>query len=138
MRFTVAALLSAAALAAMTGLASAQGPGGGMLMRADANQDRVVTLEEARASRAARFAELDTNKDAFLSADEAAAGMPPGAPAGAGAMVMRLDANGDGKVSKDEYAAGVSFMFDRLDANKDGRIDQAEIDGARAARGGGG
>ena len=44
----------------------------------------------------------------------------------------RSDTNGDGFVSKEEFAAGRTTMFAKLDANADGVIDQAEIDKARA------
>jgi Ca2+-binding EF-hand superfamily protein len=52
------------------------------------------------------------------------------------ARLMKADANGDGKLSKDEYtsiakARGAtndgSRMFDRMDANHDGALDAAEI-----------
>jgi hypothetical protein len=48
-------------------------------------------------------------------------------------MFGRADANGDGFVTKEEFAAGRNAMFTRLDANTDGAIDQAEIDKAREA-----
>lgn len=48
-------------------------------------------------------------------------------------MFERSDTNGDGFVSKDEFAAGRTSMFSKLDANGDGVIDQAEIDKAREA-----
>ena len=48
-------------------------------------------------------------------------------------LFERSDTNGDGFVSKDEFAAGRNTMFSKLDANGDGTIDQAEIDKAREA-----
>jgi Ca2+-binding EF-hand superfamily protein len=48
-------------------------------------------------------------------------------------MFGRADTNGDGFVSKDEFAAGRDKMFTKLDANSDGSVDQAELDKARAA-----
>jgi hypothetical protein len=48
-------------------------------------------------------------------------------------MFGRADTNGDGFVSKDEFAAGRDKMFAKLDANGDGTIDQAEIDKMREA-----
>jgi uncharacterized low-complexity protein len=38
-----------------------------------------------------------------------------------------LDANKDGKISKDEFVNGHAAMFDALDTNKDGSLDQAEM-----------
>ncbi|NOZ21342.1 MAG: EF-hand domain-containing protein [Planctomycetes bacterium] len=56
-------------------------------------------------------------------------GQGPGGPEGArrdrGQMLKRMDADGDGKVSKDEFR-GPEQMFDRLDADKDGFISQEE------------
>ncbi|WP_119299532.1 EF-hand domain-containing protein [Dongia deserti] len=48
-------------------------------------------------------------------------------------LFERSDTNGDGFVSKEEFAAGRDTMFTKLDANSDGTIDQAEIDKAREA-----
>ena len=48
-------------------------------------------------------------------------------------MFGRADTNGDGFVSKDEFAAGRNAMFTKLDANSDGSVDQAELDKAREA-----
>lgn len=48
-------------------------------------------------------------------------------------MFGRADTNGDGFVSKEEFAAGRDKMFARLDANGDGTINQAEVDKAREA-----
>jgi hypothetical protein len=39
-----------------------------------------------------------------------------------------MDANKDGKVSKDEWTAFHNKMFDDADGNKDGSIDKAEMD----------
>jgi hypothetical protein len=48
-------------------------------------------------------------------------------------MFDRADTNGDGFVTKDEFAAGRDTFFTKLDANGDGAIDQAELDKAREA-----
>ena len=48
-------------------------------------------------------------------------------------MFGRADTNGDGFVSKEEFAAGRNAMFTKLDANGDGAVDQAELDKAREA-----
>lgn len=64
---------------------------------------------------------------------------PPGGPGGPppdgrnpGEMLKRADADGDGKVSKDEFlkarANEMDEAFGRLDANADGFIDQPEVD----------
>jgi uncharacterized low-complexity protein len=38
----------------------------------------------------------------------------------------RMDADGDGKVTKDEFMKGHEAMFERMDDNDDGVIDQTE------------
>jgi len=48
-------------------------------------------------------------------------------------MFDRSDTNGDGFVTKEEFAAGRNAMFTRIDANGDSVIDQAELDKAREA-----
>ncbi|HEV8388587.1 MAG TPA: EF-hand domain-containing protein [Dongiaceae bacterium] len=48
-------------------------------------------------------------------------------------MFERSDTNGDGFVSKEEFAAGRNDFFAKLDANGDGVIDQGELDKAREA-----
>lgn len=48
---------------------------------------------------------------------------PPEAKCGA----AMLDANKDGKISKNEFVNGHAAMFDSLDTNKDGSLDQAEM-----------
>lgn len=48
-------------------------------------------------------------------------------------LFERSDRNGDGFVSKDEFAAGRTTLFSKLDANADGSIDQTEIEKAREA-----
>ncbi len=43
--------------------------------------------------------------------------------------MKRMDANGDGKVTKDEFMQGHEAMFDSMDANGDGVIDVDEHQG---------
>ena len=66
---------------------------------------------------------------------------PPGAGQGqrqGGGMGARLDANGDGKISKAEFVDGGAMQFGRLDGNKDGKIDKTELANMRGPGGGGG
>ena len=65
-----------------------------------------------------------------------------GDPAQLVERMMQMDANKDGKISKDEMPAQqVERMFDRADTNKDGFLDKAELEAfakAGQARGQGG
>jgi len=40
--------------------------------------------------------------------------------------MARMDADGDGKVTREEFMKGHEAMFDKIDTNGDGVIDQAE------------
>lgn len=48
-------------------------------------------------------------------------------------MFARLDTNGDGFISQDEYRAMAGERFDRIDTNHDGKIDADEREAARDA-----
>lgn len=153
MRKLMFAAIGLAALAGACGMAQAEGDQapaappegghgrGGFFMRADANNDGVVTLVEFNASRAAEFARLDTNQDGELSRDEMRAGRRwggrdgdhggPGRPGGD--RPARLDTNHDGAISRAEFDARPNGMFDRLDTNHDGVISAQELQAARDA-----
>lgn len=65
-----------------------------------------------------------------------------GGPGGGGPRpdIMASDADGDGKVSREEAPERMAQFFDRMDANSDGFIDAEEVAEARkrrAANGGG-
>lgn len=51
---------------------------------------------------------------------------------GPGAMMERVDTNGDGKIDRNEAkgAPRLAEHFDRIDANGDGSLDKAELDKA--------
>jgi Ca2+-binding EF-hand superfamily protein len=124
-----------------TGLQSQHGKGG-MFLEADKDNDGKVTLAEANAIAASKFAAADTNKDGYLDAAEKAAarvGIGPrrqgAGPGPKGAGPARFDKNGDGKVSKDEAPARMKEHFDAIDTNKDGSLDQQELQAARAKHG---
>ncbi|MBE2990742.1 EF-hand domain-containing protein [Sphingomonas sp. CFBP 13603] len=141
MRKTVLTLMLAAS--AITSVASAQTPTTPRPpMRQDANQDGVATRAEAIAQADARFAQMDTDHDGRITAGEmrayrealhdrvVASGRdvpvpPPGGRKHDG-MGRRIDPNGDGSVTREEYEARALKRFDRMDADHDGTIDATE------------
>lgn len=105
-------------------------------MRADTNNDGYIDRSEAAAMPrlAERFDTMDADKDGRLSRQEM-----PGRKAGHGGYrgkaggghggMMKLDTDGDGRISRAEAAAGSARMverFDTMDFNKDGFVDRAD------------
>ena len=125
MRYTFLASFAATLLATA---AFAQGGGMGM-MRADTNNDGMISRAEATAQASSRFDAMDTNKDGTLGPDEM---QGPG-----GRMLARL--GGGGPVARAQYLAQADKRFERIDANHDGQLSQDEVkawaDRARALAG---
>jgi hypothetical protein len=111
----VAALVSAPALAQAPAAAAPE----------------TVTRAQIEQTNKERFAEMDSNKDGFVTAAELAG---VAGPERAGRMIERLDSNKDGKVSAAELSARMLTMFDSADANHDGTLTPAEQAAARDAR----
>lgn len=105
---------------------------------ADADGDGNLTLEEMKAYRAARIADLDADKDGRISAEELIARDMKVAEAGIRArvakMMERMDADGDGALTAAEVMSMPmpdERMFGRLDRDGDGAVSKAEFDAAR-------
>jgi Ca2+-binding EF-hand superfamily protein len=137
-----------------------QGPGSRMLAGAVGPDGTVSKAAFLRLSND-RFDKLDTNHDGKLSDTEMQAmrgrfgGRGHGGPGGRGGpdgdgsgpppppgdiggphrhhghFLEKLDANGDGRISRDEMRANADKRFDKLDTNHDGYIDKAEMDALR-------
>lgn len=117
------------------------GPGPGMMMQ-DPFGDATVARKDAEAQAAARFTALDTNADGSLSTDELRAGRPgrgdrAGGRRGGGramdGMSRMLDADGDGRITRDEFVTGTLRRFDMADADHDGQLTKAERQAAMEA-----
>ena len=132
-----------------TGPASAQEPPGAMFLgQWDADSDGRVTPDEARRHRADLFEMFDRDSDGRLSAAEregmvdfrnqmrqahgAGTGRGPGMEGGRGlADPGRLDADGDGAVSRDEFLQGSGEWFSRRDRDGDGVLTMRDFGGGR-------
>ena len=119
---TIVAALAAAGLS--TAVYAQRGP--------DPWGDATVTRAEEQAKAEERFAALDTDKDGVLSAAEQKAAQGERGRGGPGGGLRRADANGDGKITRDEFVAAQLERFDRQDSDKDGMLTKAERDAARA------
>jgi Ca2+-binding EF-hand superfamily protein len=98
----------------------------------DTNSDGSVSADEFAAG-ANRFARADADRNGLLSAEEIAAAGQERAARRAAQMIERLDANGDGALSQDEIKSrrDPARMFERLDANDDGSVSAEEFAEAR-------
>lgn len=133
--FCLVALLAPGALLAQEGE---------LFGKLDKNGDGQVAADEVEGKAKGIFERLvrngDENKDGKLSQEEFTAGMRkrtaaetpdkerPAAPRiNPEELFKRADANGDGKITKDEAPERLKPGFDRVDANSDGGIDKAEF-----------
>jgi len=70
---------------------------------------------------------LDKNHNGQLDQDELTNAREQIVAERANYILKRLDADKDGKISKEEAKGRIQEHFDRLDANKDGYVDRAEL-----------
>jgi Ca2+-binding EF-hand superfamily protein len=122
-------------------------PGGGMRMQfqlpsfaeLDKNKDKKISRDEFPSQFPAQvFDRLDTNHDGFLDEEEFNAmrnrfvggggGGMGGGPRTGESLIKPLDANADGKISRDEFAKILS-LFDILDKDHNGELSQEELNG---------
>ena len=97
----------------------------------DANDDGVITRDEAPDWMTERFDQIDTNADGMLEADElqnmrpGGRGRPRFQPA---ERLKQFDADGDGRLTREELPFQMQCMLDRFDTNDDDVIDTAELE----------
>ncbi len=137
---SVAIALASAAAYAQT---AAPAPAAKPRVQLDADKDGAIDrAEAAKAPKlAAKFDQLDKNKDGKLSADERRRmrdGMRHrrGAHGGHGRM-MAADTDKDGRISRAEAQAAqakAGDRFEKMDYNKDGYLDRADMQARVAQR----
>jgi len=93
-----------------------------MIANYDMDGDGTVTREELEAGLRQYFRQADTNHDGHLDADEAAAANQRRIALDQSAAIPLIDWNKDGIIDFDEFAAGVRSEFKRLDLNGDGKV----------------
>ncbi len=97
----------------------------------DVNKDGVVTKNELAAYKQKRFAELDANKDGKVDASEIDRVIAKRLERKKVRMryrfLARLDDNGDGIVTKEEFEAKGARLFRRADVNADGKVSREEL-----------
>lgn len=122
------------------------GPGGKQggqmqerLKAADTNNDGMIGRDEAKALPriAEQFDAIDANRDGFLTTDEMRAFHQARKGEQRGEMWKKLDANGDGRLSREEVAGHPKLAngFDAIDANQDGFLGTDELQAARGRQG---
>lgn len=106
-----------------------------LMLSADADDDGKVSRQELIDSRGDMFLKLDRNGDGVLSD----ADRRKSRPRLASIETVRIDqlkkdfdADGDGKVTRDEFVNGPTPLFDKADANADGFVTKDEAKAARS------
>jgi Ca2+-binding EF-hand superfamily protein len=105
----------------------------------DKNKDKKLSHEEASQLPPQFFDRFDTNHDGFIDEEEwnamrtrFAGGPGGGGPRTGESLTKLLDANADGKVSREEFAKIVS-LFDTLDKDHNGELTAEELNGFNRA-----
>jgi Ca2+-binding EF-hand superfamily protein len=99
----------------------------------DGRVSRKEATDAAVERAGSRFDQLDTNKDGFITKDEvnaARASVRERMKERAGEHWKAADKDGDGAISRSEAEASMPMLFrrfDQLDANKDGKITRDEM-----------
>lgn len=109
-----------------------------ILSEFDTNSDGIIDAGEWQSGIEKSFDDIDEDHDGKITSEEidALAGPISESTGTLGAKVatvlvkkllMLLDKNGDGVITKDEYKEGCEAMFKKLDANHDGKLSKEEL-----------
>lgn len=97
------------------------------IARMDTNRDGLISKDEFVAARTAAFAERDRNGDGQLDSRDIPRRLARRMGTRLTSAQAHMDADGDGKISKEEFVEAGVRLFERADANGDGVLDSAEI-----------
>ena len=107
--------------------------------RADADGDRMISLEEFQTVTGERFVAMDADGDGQVSPAEMIAERSARAEERAAERIERADTNGDGLLSLEEATAASEERFARIDRDESGTLEPRELRrGFRGDRDGGG
>lgn len=105
----------------------------------DANSDGRVTAAEYERANASKFTLADGNRDGTLTKGELVGFMVDdkgksgkAAENKAAAKISKLDVNGDGMLTRDEYSQGFKQQFTAIDKNTDGALTIEEMESWQA------
>jgi Ca2+-binding EF-hand superfamily protein len=112
--------------------------GGDRFKMMDTNGDGQISSEEHAAGVKMMFANMDTDKDGFVTATEMDAyhaskmkgesGKAMGHEMTSADKIKTMDTDGDGKMSAAEHDAGAASMFTKMDVDANGSISRAEME----------
>ena len=100
----------------------------------DSNKDNKLSLAELTASRESWLTRVDTNKDGVASQAELEQSFTKARQERVTQLFERQDTNKDGRITREEGRMP-SAWFERADVNKDGALTVAEMTNARKAGG---
>jgi len=109
-----------------------------LIMRFDSNGNSTIDTREWQDGVAGSFDDIDGDRDGKITAveiddlsgpleQEAGTVAATLVPKLLSPLIMSMDANKDGAVSRDEFIKKVDEMFARLDANKDAILTRTEL-----------
>ncbi|NOU06470.1 MAG: hypothetical protein HOO99_09835 [Hyphomicrobiaceae bacterium] len=112
------------------------GRGGGMGMNGIADKDGIITLDAFIAHGTKRFDTFDRNKDSSVDKVDFESLKKESADYRVKRFIHSYGADKDGKVSKEQFYAKAKERFAQLDANADGKVTRDEMPMMGRGRGG--